>query len=78
MKPELYWFLQELAALRNVFMLVFINKNEDGILGFIGHPGNYIGHTTAYLFFLLFVQSAGHPDVDVRHCFLLDSILLVN
>jgi len=62
---------QQLSALCNIFMLILINKDEDGVLGLIGYFGDYFGYTTAYLLFLLPVQFAGYPDVDVGHDVLL-------
>jgi hypothetical protein len=60
-------FGKQLAALRYIFMLVFIDKNKDRILGLIGHLRYDIGHSAAYFFLLLFVEFAGNPDVDIWH-----------
>jgi len=71
-----FGLLQEFAAHGYVFVQFLVDKDEDRILGLVGHPGNDIGDPAAYFLFLFFLQFAGDPDADIGHDYLLVGLWL--
>jgi len=60
-------------AFGDIFVGQFVNKNQNGILRFIGYLGDHIGYPPTDAGFLFLIQGAGHADIHIGHDFLLYS-----
>jgi len=58
---------KQLAPGSDVFMLNFINKNENALSGFPGNLCNSLGDLVTDCLFLFLAQFAGYTDVNIRH-----------